>query len=199
MVITAKRDFTAPLLINVALLEKDVNGFRNVLRKNLLGSAGETLNLTWVAGQSLNKVVMNVPLDIPITDPNGLLLIGYVQDKNSGEIYQSIAIDGPVKIGTPVVGVEDEPVLATLNSIQMFPNPANQEFTFGLPAEIDARSTWKVIDQRGVTVREGDFADVVNGKRTIQVADLSNAVYVVVITAPNGATVRKKLIVVNRN
>ncbi|MDZ7650119.1 MAG: hypothetical protein U5K54_24990 [Cytophagales bacterium] len=38
MFITAKQDFASPVIVNVALVEKDVNGFKNVLRKNLFGS-----------------------------------------------------------------------------------------------------------------------------------------------------------------
>ncbi len=199
MVITANRDFTSPLIMNVALVEKDATGFKNVLRKNLFGSDGETINLTWVNGQQLIKLKFDVPIDVPITNPNQLLLIGYVQDKNTKEIYQSIAIDGPIKLGDPVVGVLDEPILAALNSIQMFPNPANQEFTFGLPADVHAGSQWRIIDQRGITVLEGDFEGVVNGMKQVNVSGLANEIYFVIMTGPKGVTVRKKLVVMNRN
>ncbi|HPW62935.1 MAG TPA: PKD domain-containing protein, partial [Cyclobacteriaceae bacterium] len=200
MVITARQDFTAPLIMNVALIEKDVNGFKNVLRKNLFGSDGETINLTWVKGQQVIKLKFDVPIDVPISNSNQLMLVGYVQDKNTKEIYQSIAIAGPVKVGDPVVGIEDQtPLLASLNSIQMFPNPANKEFTFGLPADVHPASQWAIIDQRGVTVLEGNFEDTVNGIKPINISELANAVYFVVITGPEGATVRKKLVVMNRN
>jgi len=200
MTLEAKKDFTTPLIINVALVEKDISGVMHVLRKNLFGSDGETINLTWVKGQKVIKLKFDVPLDIPISNPNGLLLIGYVQDKNTKEIYQSISIDAPVKNGSPIVGVEEEqPIIAALNSIQLFPNPANQEFSFGLPAEVHPSSQWKIIDQRGVIVLEGNFEGAVNGIKQVIVSELANAVYFVVMTGPNGATVRKKLIILNRN
>ena len=200
LVIEAKQDFTSPVIINVALVEKIIGGVMRVLRKNLFGSDGETINLTWVKGQKVIKLKFDVPLDIPISNPNGLLLIGYVQDKNTKEIYQSISIDGPVKNGSPVVGIDDEqPILAALNSVQLFPNPANQEFTFGLPADVHPSSQWRIIDQRGVTVLEGNFENAVNGLKPVAVSELANAVYFVVMTGPNGVTVRKKLIVLNRN
>jgi hypothetical protein len=200
MVIEAKQDFTSPLIMNVALVEKDISGVMRVLRKNLFGSDGETINLTWVKGQKVIKLKFDVPIDVPISNPNGLLLIGYVQDKNTKEIYQSISINGPVKNGAPIVGIDDEnPILATLKSIQLFPNPANQQFTFGLPADVHPASQWRVIDQRGVTVLEGNFEDAVNGLKQVTISELANAVYFVVMTGPQGATVRKKLIVLNRN
>lgn len=146
------------------------------------------------------KLKFDVPIDVPISNSNQLMLVGYVQDKNTKEIYQSIAIAGPVKVGDPVVGIEDQtPLLASLNSIQMFPNPANKEFTFGLPADVHPASQWAIIDQRGVTVLEGNFEDTVNGIKPINISELANAVYFVVITGPEGATVRKKLVVMNRN
>jgi hypothetical protein len=201
MFITAKQDFASPVIVNVALVEKDVNGFKNVLRKNLFGSDGKTISLGFIQNQT-NKsaLVFNVPIDVPISNPNGLLLIGYVQDKNTKEIYQSIVIDGPVKNGDPVVGIEDElPLITTLNNIQMFPNPANNQFTFGIPAEVYPGSQWQIIDQRGVTVLEGNFEGAVNGLKEVNVAELANAVYFVVMTGPKGVTVRKKLMVMNRN
>jgi hypothetical protein len=200
MTLEAKKDFTTPLIINVALVEKDISGVMHVLRKNLFGSDGETINLTWVKGQKVIKLKFDVPLDVPISNPNRLLLIGYVQDKNTKEIYQSISIDAPVKNGSPIVGVEDEqPIIAALNSIQLYPNPANQEFSFGLPAAVHPSSQWKIIDQRGVVVLEGNFEGTVNGIKQVAVSELANAVYFVIMTGPNGATVRKKLIVLNRN
>jgi hypothetical protein len=153
-----------------------------------------------VKDQKVIKLKFDVPIDVPISDPNQLLLVGYVQDKNTKEIYQSITINGPIKMGNPVVGVEDQtPALASLNSIQMFPNPANNEFTFGLPASVHPASQWAIIDQRGVTVMDGNFDNSVNGMKQIDVSQLANAVYFVVITGPEGATVRKKLVVMNRN
>jgi hypothetical protein len=201
MFITAKQDFASPVIVNVALVEKDVNGFKNVLRKNLFGSDGKTISLGFIQNQT-NKsaLVFNIPIDVPISNPNGLLLIGYVQDKNTKEIYQSIVIDGPVKNGDPVVGIEDElPLITTLNNIQIFPNPANNQFTFGIPAEVYPGSQWQIIDQRGVTVLEGNFEGAVNGLKEVNVAELANAVYFVVMTGPKGVTVRKKLMVMNRN
>ncbi|MDZ7650120.1 MAG: T9SS type A sorting domain-containing protein [Cytophagales bacterium] len=161
----------------------------------------KTISLGFIQNQT-NKsaLVFNVPIDVPISNPNGLLLTGYVQDKNTKEIYQSIVIDGPVKNGDPVVGIEDElPLMATLNNIQMFPNPANNQFTFGIPADVYPGSQWQIIDQRGVTVLEGNFEGAVNGMKEVNVAELANAVYFVVMTGPSGVTVRKKLMVMNRN
>ena len=124
-----------------------------------------------------------------------------MQDKNSKEILQSIVVKAPKKIGTPVVGVKDNDplVLAALNSIDIFPNPANREFKFGLPEEISAESKWKIIDQRGIIVLEGDFTKSINGLLPVDISMLSNAMYYVIISGPDDAIVRKKLMIMNRN
>jgi len=95
--------------------------------------------------------------------------------------------------------VDDTPALATLKSIQVFPNPASLEFNFGLPAEVAPGTSWRILDQRGITVLSGDFEGAVNGIKPVDISGLANAVYYVVMTSPQGATVHKKLVVVNRN
>ena len=128
-------------------------------------------------------------------------MVGFVTDKNSKEIYQSIVMQAPQKDGAPIVGVKDNDpiVLASLNSIQLFPNPANGVFSFGIPGEIHPESQWKIIDQRGISVVHGDFSKSTNGLLQVDVSALSNAMYYVVISGPGGTTVRKKLMVMNRN
>lgn len=81
----------------------------------------------------------------------------------------------------------------------MFPNPANQEFTFGLPADVHPASEWRIIDQRGITVMEGNFEGAINGLKAVNISGLSNEVYFVVMTGSRGVIVRKKLVVMNRN
>jgi hypothetical protein len=81
----------------------------------------------------------------------------------------------------------------------MFPNPANGAFNFGIPGEIHPESRWKIIDQRGISVLDGDFSKSTNGLLKVDVSTLSNAMYYVVISSPGGASVRKKLMIMNRN
>ncbi|MBX2898903.1 MAG: autotransporter-associated beta strand repeat-containing protein [Cyclobacteriaceae bacterium] len=201
LTLTARQDYNQPVLINVALLEKDINGVnKNVLRKNLFSSAGEVIGNTWTKGQQVDKDALNVLIDVPITNPNGLMLIGYVQDLNTNEILQSVVErNAPVKIGSPIVGVDDHPAFVALKAIDIYPNPASLEFNFGLPADVQAGSTWKILDQRGIAVLQGDFTGAVNGIKTVSVSDLANAVYYIVMTSPQGAVVHRKLVVVNRN
>ena len=206
LTLTANKAINVPLVAHVALLEDDVTVpntgvFKNVLRKQLFGSDGETINNAFGKGDTRVIQKLDVDINSTITDPSKLMLVGFVLDKNSKEMYQSIVVKAPKKNGTPIVGVKDNDpiVLANLNSIQMYPNPANGSFNFGIPGEIQPDTQWEIIDQRGITVLKGDFVKSANGLLTVDVSSLSNAVYYVVIHEQGGAIARKKLVVMNRN
>ncbi|MBX2917529.1 MAG: hypothetical protein KF856_19855, partial [Cyclobacteriaceae bacterium] len=201
LTLTARQAYTRPVLINVALLEKDVNGNKNVLRKNLFTPAGQLIELPFAALEQRNVEALNVVMDVPIVNPNGLMLVGYVQDVQTNEILQSVVLRTGIapKQTDPVTAADDMPALATLQSIQIFPNPASLEFKFGLPADVAPGTYWKILDQRGTIVLDGDFEGSINGIKPIDISGLANAVYYVVMTSPQGATVHRKLVVVNRN
>jgi hypothetical protein len=205
--LTAAKATSLPLIAHVALIEDDVTvpnvgAFKNVLRQQLFGSDGETVNLSFAPGvERAIPPKMDVEIKTAITNPSKLYLVGYVMDKNTKEIYQSIVIKAPPKVGSPIVGVKDNDpiIMANLNAIQLFPNPAKESFNFGIPGEIQSDTQWEIIDQRGVVVLKGDFSKTMNGLLPVEVTSIPNALYYVVITGQHGAIVRKKLIVMNRN
>jgi len=127
-------------------------------------------------------------------------LIGFVQDKNTGEIYQSTIMKVKRKVGSVVVGLEDDPLTVTnLKDLQIFPNPANGKFSFGYPSSFPDGYIWKIADQRGIFVLTGDFTGAVNGIKSIDVSMLASGVYYVLIGAEGKAPVYRKLVVMNQN
>jgi len=99
-----------------------------------------------------------------------------------------------------VVGLEEEVIPTTLNGISIFPNPANGVFNFSIPDENTTDGyAWKLSDQRGVIVRSGDFENRIEGRKQIDVSDLPQAVYFVIITGPGKSVVYRKLVIVNKN
>ncbi|MEQ8304739.1 MAG: PKD-like domain-containing protein, partial [Cyclobacteriaceae bacterium] len=197
--LTARKAFNAPLIVQVAIIEKNVDGSKNVLRKQLFGNDGLTLNNPWVANQSLTQTKADVEINVPISNSSQLELVGYVQDKNTKEIYQSVVIPGPVKRGSVIVGIEDEPLDAFLTQLAIYPNPANGQFIFGVPSEFTQSYKWRIADQRGVIMLEGDFENQLGNELMVDVSNIPNGMYHVIISGPGKSATYKKLVVMNRN
>ncbi|MGB4973511.1 MAG: T9SS type A sorting domain-containing protein, partial [Cyclobacteriaceae bacterium] len=197
--ITATQPFSAPLIAQVVLVEKNVGGAKNVVRKHLLGADGATISTPWALGQNLVQSRADVTINVPIVNGSQLVLVGYVQDKNTKEIYQSMVIGAPVKRGSVVVGLEDEPLDPIATQITMYPNPSNGEVNFGLPSNHMEGYSWRIADQRGVVMLEGNFENNVSDVLSVSVSDLPNGVYHVIITGRNNSATYKKLVVMNRN
>ena len=205
LTVTRKPSFTgATTLLYVALVENDVevkskNGrFRNVLRKQLLGGDGVTR--VWTSTQQfIKESFTDIPLlDCKINNPKNLLLVAYVQDKNTKEIYQSTIIQSPEVKSFPVTGVEEVLLNEELEAY-IYPNPANRIIKFEFNQPISEEFDFKIFDQKGVEVlnerlnsRLGKFDD-------IDISKLSNGVYQVVVTGSKNIKVYTKLVVLNAN
>jgi PKD repeat protein len=209
LTIIADTVVNVPLIAQVALVEDNVvlggSTYRNVLKKLLYGSDptkpdGITITQPFAKGQTL--IIPNPTQEVEITsrvyNSNNLKLIGFVQDKNTGEVYQSIIVNAPRKVNSPITAVEDDPFMAQINQIQIYPNPANGQFNFAVPGEFPAGSIWKISDQRGIFVDKGDFRNAVNGIKPVDVSQLANGVYFVLIGAEGKVPVYRKLVVINQ-
>ena len=196
----ALKSINTPLIVQVALIENQTGTFKNVLRKQLLGSDGETITLGFNKGDILFKTRDNVEINVPITNPGQLTLVGYVQDKNTKEIYQSIVMSAPYKKGGVIVGLEPEIIPTTLNGISLYPNPANGSFYMGIPeGKTGVGFTWKLIDQRGIILKSGDFDELINNTKQVDVTGLANGIYLVMLAGPGKSVVYQKIVVMNRN
>jgi hypothetical protein len=201
MDLVTKRAFTSPLLLNVALIE-DVGPHLNVLRKLLWGPDGITITNSLVQGESVSRDKGIVEIDVPITNPNGLRLIAFVQDKTTREIYQTLLMDAPYKVGRKIVGLEDEGSEESIitRNVKVFPNPANNKFYFGLPDNIVGDNyKWKVSDQRGVIVRDGDFTGAVGNQIEVDVAPFAAGMYIIVIEGPDKSVAYHKLMILHHH
>jgi len=197
---TARKAVNTPLIAQVVLVENQSGLSKFIMRKQLFGPDGKTVTQNFLANDNRTETNTNVDINVPITNPAQLTLVGYVQNKNTKEILQSITMPILPKRGSVIVGLEDEAAPSTLNGISMYPNPANGEFYFRIPdGQPTAGFTWKVLDQRGITVRKGEFDDLINNTRQVDVRDLANGMYFVVLTGPGQSVVHRKLVVLNRN
>jgi hypothetical protein len=210
LTMTADTIVNVPLIAQVALVEDNVviagQTYKNVLRKLLFGSDatkpdGITITQTFTLGQTAVRPqpATEVEVNVPIQNPRNLKLIGFIQDKNTGEIYQSAIMKVKYKINSPITGIEGNAVLADLKDLQIYPNPANGKFNFALPGNFPSGYVWKIADQRGIFVMKGDFDDAVNGIKTVDVSSVTNGVYFVLIGAEGKVPVYRKLVVMNQN
>ena len=199
LTITATQAFTAPLIAQVVLIENSVGTANNVVRKQLFGADGLTISTPWTLGQTLVQSKANVAINVPIVNSNNLTLVGYIQDKNTKEIYQSMVISAPVKTGIVIVGLEDEPADQIINQITLYPNPANGQVNFALPAGNLQGYQWQIADQRGVIMIKGDFVNQIDDIQPVDISSLANGVYHVIITGKGKSASYKKLVVMNRN
>jgi len=198
LTLTAKQAINNSLRAQVLLLEDEVATSKNVVRKALFGSDGQTLTNAFVAGQSTTLTNSTDEIDVPISNPQRLTLVAFVQDKSSKHIYQSATMPAPFKRGAIIVGLEDE-TTTTLNGINIYPNPASKKFNFGIYSGTKADGfTWKVADQRGVIVRSGDFTNMLNGQQEVDISRLADGVYFVIITGPGKSVIYKKLVILNQ-
>jgi len=205
-----KTPFTDPLLIQAALIETPVTTpssgtFRNVLRKQLFGGDGETVSLTFDPIQpgldtaSVTRSRVNVTIDVPVQNSNNLWMIAYVQNKLTKEVYQTAIFKVTGKAGQTIVGVDEErPSAVVFRELLIHPNPADDEFAFRSYHDMRGYQ-WKMSDQRGVVVKQGDFTHSLDGDTWVEVSELPNGVYTLLVASPDGGTMYKRLVVMNRN
>jgi hypothetical protein len=198
-----------PLIANIALIEKQVvvasdpnaGTYRNVVRKLLFGSDGIVIpTKPFYIGDTYTFTTGEVGINTIISDPANLMLVAFVQNFNTKEFLQSALAVSPTVLGEPITAVENpsKPILSA-EDIMIYPNPANGKFNFGLPGDFPSGCIWKISDQRGVNIMNGDFADASNGVKTVDITGLTNGVYLVAIAAQSQVPVYKKLVVLNSN
>ena len=211
LTMTALENVSVPLIAQVALVEDNVvttsGTFKNVLRKLLFGSDltkpdGITINTPFIKGDVASRPNPNqeIEINVPIKNGANLSLVGFIQDKNTGEIYQSTILKSPIKKGTTIVGIEEPPVVVnSISEVQIYPNPASGKFNFAVPGSFPSGNVWKIADQRGIFIMKGDFTTAVNGIQQVDISTLANGVYFVLIGAEGQVPTYKKLVVVNQN
>jgi hypothetical protein len=143
---------------------------------------------------------------MPVTDPDSLYIVAFVQDNSGADsetarrILQSVIIKAPRKVGPLITGVEDSPTIAELHGLVVYPNPASQILKLHSDINFQRDYTWKLIDQRGITVLSGNLQkNFLNGDQQIEVGDLANGMYILSIQTGDKSVVHKKVAIMNRD
>jgi hypothetical protein len=196
----AKNVLSEPVILQAALLERGVNGNGNVMRKLLLKSEGITVTKTWNKGDFAlaGPEVTPYTIDVPIVNPDSLFILAWVQQRNEPKrILQSKIVPSKRKKGIIVVGVDD-PVMAELNGLNIYPNPAKHRLNISTDIALKKNYTWKMVDQRGVTVLSGDLQrSFTEGPQQIDVSGLPNAIYIMSIQTGDTSVIYRKIAVMN--
>ncbi|HEY0656790.1 MAG TPA: PKD-like domain-containing protein [Chryseosolibacter sp.] len=194
----SSKALTSPVIFQVALVEDNVNGNRNVLRKLLLQSEGLTVSRSWSA-TDVQTVDINYPIDVPVVDPANLYLVAFVQDKTTRKILQARIFKAPAKVGITPVGIEDDPATAEIRNINVYPNPASQRINFYLENQLTGDYGWHIVDQRGVTVLKGELSKDLTSPQQVPISSIANGIYFVRFTRGDKTVVYRKIAVMNSN
>jgi hypothetical protein len=179
-------------------VENNLSGNVNVLRKMLMGSEGTTINTPWSFGTTITVPVKSI-IDVPVGSANpNLWLVAFVQDRNTKRIHQAIFDSLAAKTQTTIVGVED-PVLSGAQAIQIFPNPASRQLNFTSEYRLKEGYTYSIVDQRGITLQRGELKEDIFTPQQVELDNLANGVYFVIISRGGRALVHRKVAVMNSN
>jgi hypothetical protein len=202
--VTPLRDFDEVVSVFVAVIEKgveDTNGrvLRNVFRSFVPDAAGTTIGQDGLAaGQSYTDISGLDKIQFDIQNMDSVAIMVWVQDKpGSGfEVHQMEMLDLSQKVGDNPTGLEDQ-LKAEIETIDIYPNPVAGDLYFETQSELYYDYNWKIIDQRGVTLKKGDFR-FEDQKYSVDTRDIRNGMYFLVIGAGDKPLVYKKIVIVHK-
>lgn len=180
-------------ILHIAVVEKTEGNNEFVLRKLVPSAAGTVLNVPMAQNTTITVIetvrIENTP------DVGDLALVVFIQDELTKEVYQAGLNLTPTNLPTAslITGLEE-----IAESIQIFPNPANESFVIELPGKAENRLPVSIIDQVGRPVHEASFEKGEQIK-TVRTQDLAGGIYIVQIGAGKSGVIRKKVMVVHKN
>jgi hypothetical protein len=187
---------TNPVVFHAALIETDIDGNKNVVRKLLLQPEGLTVNRGWQRGD-VQTIDIDYTIDVQIADPDKLYMAAFVQDKTGFKVHQSAIVKAPAKNGILPVSTNDPVAHAEIRDINIYPNPASGQLNLSLQNILTKDYQWEIIDQHGITLLKGDLNRDLREPQHIIIKDLSNGVYFVKIALSDNAIVYRKVVVLN--
>jgi hypothetical protein len=151
----------------------------NAVSGELLPNTSYTFNLEWIPDMNLFY-----------REPNDIAVAVFLQDEDTREVYQSLVIqnisDPPVNV---VTGIEE----LSQETVETYPNPADQLLYVEIPFETPTTMPVDLIDQVGKRIQTKYIAP---GTRRVAlpVADLSAGVYIIQVGSGTHS-IRKKVVI----
>lgn len=175
-------------VLYVAIIEKQKNGYQNIVRKLLPNSAGTILNLP------LTEQEVNLSWTPSVSfNPSQLAIVAFVQDMDSKEVYQATALLNPEPAHLPDAIITSIENPFTTSNVQIFPNPANDELHIRLSEAIQQPLPITLTDMHGRTVLQ---THIPAGQltRELNTSHLAPGMYLLQLSA-GPHVLRKKVII----
>ncbi len=188
--LTSKAAVNEDLVIQIALISREFFPQNNVNNSpfryqlvNMFPNAGGTLFSSWSNGQTRTvSVKATTPLN-SLQFQDSFAVVAFVQNLQTGEVYQTASALVPQ--GTYVTAVE-KALPAYLQSVKLFPNPANDLLFCQLAQSAPSALNWSLTDLAGKVVLKGE---VLPGQmeQQISVGHLAAGMYQFQLSAPDQA------------
>ena len=199
---TAKNDLPPNTVLHIAVVEKTIkhvtamgtneeDSFRYVMKKMLPNALGTKYSTGILKDDSRT---VNVSWSPTAYNLDSLAVIAFLQNENTGEIYQARLLRNPTYIPSESVITGTETALA--EQIRVYPSPAHQEVSIQLPFAMGQPLSLKCIDSYGKEVYTGAIETGKKGK-TIKTIDWAGGMYILLIEERNGMRARKKIMVLH--
>jgi hypothetical protein len=133
---------------------------------------------------------------VKIYDATKLAVITFIQNRATREIYQTIITQLGDKMPPLIVGLEED-IKSRLNQANIYPNPVDQYLNVEIPNPGPYNYTYKIVDQRGVTINQGDV-ELKGNLFEMEVSEINNGIYFLVIGVENRPFTYKKIAVMHR-
>jgi hypothetical protein len=193
--------YLKPVILQAALVESGpgANGNRNSLRKLLLDRGGYVIETPLLAGNTVSFVrKVRQPIDFPIGNGDSLSVIAFAQEltsQNVKEVLQASIAKAPRVVPQPLVGTEKN---AEAERIEIYPNPASMSINFVASETLRYSYSYRLIDQRGVTVLQGDLSRDLRLPQTVDISKLANGMYFMAIVDKHNVLRYEKIAIMNK-
>ena len=125
-----------------------------------------------------------------LMNTNSLRVIAYAQDLNSRLIYQATFVDVPLTLENPLS--VNEP-LATL---ELYPNPSDEQFTLEFAETLIERTSWSLYDQTGKMVI-GGLIEPGTKSTVVDTRNLPAGLYLIQLFGGNSASLTRRVLVIH--
>lgn len=191
--IQAVENFNRPVLVRIAVVEKEINGsevglpgntFYNVVKRMLPDAAGTRINLNWIQGVTQTTVNQSYN-PVNFYDKNRMAVVVFVQDEQTNEIHQTFYAE-PSTIPSGITSIDEE----FAAQIRLYPNPAKDNVF--LQNDGVGVLHYEIYDNVGKLVGQGSSDEATH---EISTKEFSSGLYIIRLQNNRGQAGYKKMII----